>query len=255
MRASPTRWRNAALFEGKPARARRSSAPLVEQAAAAGRRLSRAATRRARRRGALDFDAAEAEFVIDSAEHVRAIELRVAQRCASADRGMHDLRERRRGARAGEREDADAVSRARRSRTSRSSSSSSTTLASLGIDAQLAGEDHHARPAGHHASACGITRDRPFIESLIVRSMPQARVPADEHRPLRPGAHAVRALHLADPPLSGPRRASDVEGAHRRTGAARPCATSRTQLAVHGREHSRSSRSARTKPTATSPRS
>ncbi|HET9933719.1 MAG TPA: VacB/RNase II family 3'-5' exoribonuclease, partial [Polyangiaceae bacterium] len=66
---------NEALFEGKRA-AREQLGPLLDKLMVlvdVYRALYRARTRR----GALDFDAAEAEFVIDSAERVRAIELRV----------------------------------------------------------------------------------------------------------------------------------------------------------------------------------
>ncbi len=63
-----------ALFEGRPAARGVGAAgekllPLVD--------VYRSLLKARGRRGALDFDAAEAEFVIDSSERVRAIELRV----------------------------------------------------------------------------------------------------------------------------------------------------------------------------------
>jgi ribonuclease R len=64
-----------ALFEGRPA-ARDQLGPLLEPLAILVE-VYRALYRARSRRGALDFDAPEAEFVIDGGEHVRAIELRV----------------------------------------------------------------------------------------------------------------------------------------------------------------------------------
>jgi len=66
---------NQALFEGRPA-ARTQLGPLVDRLMVLVD-VYRALYRARARRGALDFDAAEAEFVIDAGEHVRAIELRV----------------------------------------------------------------------------------------------------------------------------------------------------------------------------------
>ena len=66
---------NEALFEGRVA-ARREIGPLVERLLPLVD-VYRALHRARMRRGALDFDAAEAEFQIDSAERVRAIVLRV----------------------------------------------------------------------------------------------------------------------------------------------------------------------------------
>jgi len=62
---------NAALFEGKPA-ARTELGPLVDPLLVLVD-IYRALYKARNRRGALDFDAAEAEFVIDSAERVRMI--------------------------------------------------------------------------------------------------------------------------------------------------------------------------------------
>jgi ribonuclease R len=66
---------NEALFEGRPA-ARAQLGPLLEPLAVLVD-VYRALHKARSRRGALDFDAPEAEFVIDGSEHVRAIELRV----------------------------------------------------------------------------------------------------------------------------------------------------------------------------------
>src|ERR1700712_2282867 len=64
-----------ALFEGRPA-AREELGPLVDRLLVLVD-VYRALLKARGRRGALDFDAAEAAFVIDSSERVRAIELRV----------------------------------------------------------------------------------------------------------------------------------------------------------------------------------
>jgi ribonuclease R len=64
-----------ALFEGRPA-ARAQIGPLLERLTVLVD-VYRALHKARSHRGALDFDAPEAEFVIDAGEHVRGIELRV----------------------------------------------------------------------------------------------------------------------------------------------------------------------------------
>ena len=74
LRGLPTRSPIDALFKGTPA-ARTQLGPLLEKLTVLVD-VYRALYKARAKRGALDFDAAEAEFVIDSAERVRAIELR-----------------------------------------------------------------------------------------------------------------------------------------------------------------------------------
>ena len=66
------------------------------------------------RRGALDFDAPEAEFDIDDRGRIQRVRTALAQRGAQADRGVHDPRQRRGGAELERRQRRHAVSRARR---------------------------------------------------------------------------------------------------------------------------------------------
>src|SRR5262249_31959355 len=66
---------NEAVFEGRPAARTQLSALMQPLGVLAD--VYRALYKARSRRGALDFDAAEAEFVIDAGERVRAVELRV----------------------------------------------------------------------------------------------------------------------------------------------------------------------------------
>ncbi len=81
------------------------------------------------------------------------------------------------------------------------------TLNALGVAAEFP-EEVSPRDFRAITDRLGHDESRPFIESLIVRSMMQAVYQPHEHRALRPRAQALRAFHLADPPLSGPGRAS-----------------------------------------------
>ena len=138
------------------------------------------------------------------------------------------------------------------SRRDRSWSASSRPSHALGIDARMPERRHHARSAGDHA-----TRARNCGRAAVRRVAGRARdaaggVPADQHRALRARAHALRALHVPDPPLSGPRRAPHAQGADRRQGRRGACATTCRALARWARAP-RGWRSARTRPTATCP--
>ena len=62
----------------------------------------------------------------------------------------------------------------------------------------------------------GKPEEKP-IAFLMLRTMQKARYDAGEPRALRPGGVELHALHVADPPLSGPGRAS-----HAARVAARP---------------------------------
>ena len=223
--------------------------PLVEQAAGAGRRLPRAAqgaqpARRAGlrcRRGGVRHRRGRARARNRAAR---------AQRRASADRGVHDPRERRGGAGARRRRTRRRCTACTASRRRRSSSGCTATLHALGIDA--------------HFPKTVTTRDLQAItrrvsdagRARLHRVAGRARhaaggLSADQHRPLRPGADALRALHLADPALSGPGGASHAQGADRRQGRRGACATSRPSWARWARAP-RGWRSAPTRPIATS---
>jgi ribonuclease R len=160
----------AALFEGKPA-ARNELGPLVDKLMIlvdVYRALYKARTRR----GALDFDAAEAEFVIDSAERVREIELRArndAHRlieecmiCANVAVAQELARTR-----------TPTLYRVHGKPEELKVERLVSALASLNIDASLP-EEITTRDLQAITKRLGHNADRPFIESLIVRAMPQA---------------------------------------------------------------------------------
>ncbi len=161
---------NAALFEGKPA-ARDELGPLLDKLTVlvdVYRALYKARTRR----GALDFDAAEAEFVIDSAERVKAIELR-------ARNDAHRLIEECMicanvaVAREFEKSKTPTLYRVHGEPDEQKVERLIGVLASLNVDAALP-EKITTRDLQAITKRLGHTHDRPFIESLIVRAMPQA---------------------------------------------------------------------------------
>ena len=110
---------------------------------------------------------------------------------------------------------ADAVPRARPARATGSRRCDSSCASS----ASGCRRPRRARPSTC-ASCCSRSatdRMRHLIQTAVIRSMPQAVYQPGEHRSLRPGARGLRALHLADPALSGPGGASrDPPGAARR---------------------------------------
>jgi ribonuclease R len=161
---------NAALFEGKPA-ARAELGPLVDPLMVLVD-VYRALYKARNRRGALDFDAAEAEFVIDSAERVKAIELR-------ARNDAHRLIEECMicanvaVARELEKTKTPTLYRVHGEPEEQKIERLVGALASLNIDARLP-EKITTRDMQAITKRLGHRDDRPFIESLIVRAMPQA---------------------------------------------------------------------------------
>jgi ribonuclease R len=161
---------NEALFEGKTA-ARDKLGPLVDKLMVlvdVYRALYKARTRR----GALDFDAAEAEFVIDSAERVRAIELRVrndAHRLIEECMILANVAV----ARELEKSKTPTLYRVHGEPEEQKVERLVGALASLNIDARLP-EQITTRDLQAITKRLRDTHDRPFIESLIVRAMPQA---------------------------------------------------------------------------------
>jgi ribonuclease R len=124
------------------------------------------------RRGALDFDAAEAEFVIDSAERVKAIELRVRN---DAHRLIEECMILANVAVARELETTKTGTLYRVHGTPEEQKLDRLikALASLNIDARLP-EEVTTRDLQAITKRLPDTADRPFIESLVVRAMPQA---------------------------------------------------------------------------------
>jgi ribonuclease R len=169
---------NAALFEGKVAARREidalggSAAPGLSEKLLVLVEVYKALYKARSRRGALDFDAAEAEFVIDSAERVRAIELRsrndahrLIEECMIAAnvavaRGLEEGK-------------VPTLFRVHGQPDEQKIEKLVSALVSLGIDARLP-ETLKTRDIQAITKRLGDSPDRPFIESLIVRSMPQA---------------------------------------------------------------------------------
>jgi ribonuclease R len=161
---------NEALFEGKVA-ARNELGLLLDKLLVlvdVYRALYKARTRR----GALDFDAAEAEFVIDSAERVKAIELRVRN---DAHRLIEEcmICANVAVARELEKNHVPTLYRVHGEPEEQKLDRLVSVLASLNIDARLP-EKVTTRDLQAITRRLGHTHDRPFIESLIVRAMPQA---------------------------------------------------------------------------------
>jgi ribonuclease R len=159
-----------ALFKGTPA-ARAQLGPLLDKLTIlvdVYRALFKARTRR----GALDFDAAEAEFVIDSAERVRAIDLRarndahkLIEECMiMANVAVaHEL----------EKTHTPTLYRVHGKPDEQKLDKLLSTLTALGIEAQIP-ETVSTRDLQAITKRLGSSAERPFVESLVVRSMPQA---------------------------------------------------------------------------------
>jgi ribonuclease R len=159
-----------ALFVGTPA-ARTQLGPLLDRLLVLVD-VYRALYKARARRGALDFDAAEAEFVIDSAERVRAIELRArndAHRLIEECMIManvavaHEL----------EKTHTPTLYRVHGKPDEQKLDKLLATLTALGIEAQIP-ENVSTRDLQAITKRLGSSPERPFVESLVVRSMPQA---------------------------------------------------------------------------------
>jgi ribonuclease R len=161
---------NQALFEGRPA-ARTQLGPLVDRLMVL-LDVYRALYRARARRGALDFDAAEAEFVIDAGEHVRAIELRMRN---DAHRLIEECMILANVAVARELETSHTPTlyRVHGVPEDEKLERLASTLASLGIDARIP-KTVTTRDLQAIAPRVSEPSERTFIESLVVRAMPQA---------------------------------------------------------------------------------
>ena len=161
---------NAALFEGRPA-AREQLGPLVAPLLVLVD-VYRALHKARSKRGALDFDAAEAEFVIDSAERVKAIELRTRN---DAHRLIEECMILANVAVAEELEKTrtPTLYRVHGQPEPEKLDRLTGALRALDIDAHLP-QTVTTRDLQAIARRLGHTAERPFIESLIVRAMPQA---------------------------------------------------------------------------------
>jgi ribonuclease R len=177
-----------ALFEGQPAA--RAQLGVLHARLMVLVDVYRALYKARSRRGALDFDAAEANFVIDEAERVRAIELRVrneahrlieecmilanvavAQQLAKARTPtlyrVHGVPEEEKLARL------------------------TSTLGALGIDAHIP-KSVTTRDLQAIARRVSDASERAFVESLVVRAMPQAL-----YQPTNIGHFGLALTHYA----------------------------------------------------------
>jgi ribonuclease R len=159
-----------ALFEGRPA-ARDALGPLVDRLMVLVD-VFRALHKARSRRGALDFDAPEAEFVIDSGERVKAIELRArndAHRLIEECMVLANVA----AAQALDKAHRPTLYRVHGEPEDQKLERLSTTLHALGVDAQIP-ETVTTRDLQAITRRLGSSTARPFIESLIVRSLQQA---------------------------------------------------------------------------------
>ncbi len=177
-----------ALFEGRPA-ARTHVGPLL------GRLLVlvdvyRALQKARARRGALDFDAPEAQFVIDSAEKVTAIELRARN---DAHRLVEECMILANVAAAQELQKAHMPSlyRVHGQPDDEKLERLASTLRSLGIDAQIP-QSVTTRDLQAIAKRVGDAPERGFVESLVIRAMPQA-----VYQPTNIGHFGLALTHYA----------------------------------------------------------
>jgi ribonuclease R len=159
-----------ALFMGRPA-AREELGSLVERLLILVD-VYHALLKARRRRGALDFDAAEAEFIIDSSERVRTIELRVRN---DAHKLIEECMIMANVAVAQElaKKRAPTLYRVHGEPEEQKLERLQTTLHALGIDARIP-EQVTTRDLQAITRRLGNSEARPFIESLVVRAMPQA---------------------------------------------------------------------------------
>ena len=161
---------NDALFVGRPA-ARTELGPLLERLMVLVD-VYRALHKARGHRGALDFDAAEAEFVIDASERVRAIELRVrndAHRLIEECMILANVAV----AEALEKAHAPTLYRVHGQPEDEKLERLTATLKALGIDARIP-KTVTTRDLQAIARRVGDAPERAFVESLVIRSMPQA---------------------------------------------------------------------------------
>jgi ribonuclease R len=159
-----------ALFKGTPA-ARTQLGPLLDKLMVLVD-VYRALYKARGRRGALDFDAPEAEFVIDSSERVRGIELRARN---DAHKLIEECMILANVAVAQELEKTrtPTLYRVHGKPEELKLDRLLSTLTALGIEAQIP-ENVTTRDLQAITKRLGTSAERPFVESLVVRSMPQA---------------------------------------------------------------------------------
>jgi len=177
-----------ALFEGRPA-ARTQLGELLPRLMVLVD-VYQALYRARGRRGALDFDAAEAEFVIDTGEHVRAIELRARN---DAHRLIEECMVLANSAvaQALEKAHVPTLYRVHGVPEDEKLERLASTLGSLGIDARLP-KTVTTRDLQAIARRVSDLSERTFVESLVVRAMPQAL-----YQPTNIGHFGLALTHYA----------------------------------------------------------
>ena len=179
---------NDALFVGRPA-ARSELGPLLERLMVLID-VYRALYKARGHRGALDFDAAEAEFVIDASERVRAIELRVrndAHRLIEECMILANVAV----AEALEKAHVPTLYRVHGQPEDEKLERLTATLKALGIDARIP-KTVTTRDLQAIAQRVGDAPERAFVESLVIRSMPQA-----VYQPANIGHFGLALTHYA----------------------------------------------------------
>jgi ribonuclease R len=179
---------NAALFEGRPA-ARTQLGPLLERLMVLVD-VYRVLHKARARRGALDFDAPEAQFVIDAGEHVRAIELRSRN---DAHRLIEECMILANVATAQELEKSHTPTlyRVHGNPEDEKLERLSSTLRALGIDARIP-KSVTTRDMQAIARRVSDPSERAFVESLVVRSLQQA-----VYQPTNIGHFGLALTHYA----------------------------------------------------------
>ena len=179
---------HAALFEGRPA-ARTQLGPLTERLMVLVD-VYRALYKARAHRGALDFDAAEAEFVIDAGERVRAIELRArnhAHRLIEECMILANVAVAQALAKA----HAPTLYRIHGQPEEEKLERLAATLTALGIDARIP-KSVTTRDLQALTRRIGDAPERAFVESLVVRAMPQAL-----YQPTNIGHFGLALTHYA----------------------------------------------------------
>jgi len=179
---------NDALFVGRPA-ARTQLGPLLERLMVLVD-VYRAPYKARGQRGALDFDAAEAEFVIDAGERVRAIELRArndAHRLIEECMILANVAV----AEALEKAHVPTLYRVHGQPEDEKLERLTATLKALGIDARIP-KTVTTRDLQAIAQRVGNAPERAFVESLVIRSMPQA-----VYQPANIGHFGLALTHYA----------------------------------------------------------
>ena len=235
--------------EGKP-EAREKLGPLCRASSRYWWTSTGCSSRRARGRGALDFDAPRRSSSSTRASACGASTLRARNEAHKLIEECMILANVAVATRTGAYARARPCTACTPSRTRRSSSSCARRCASLGIEAQIP-ETVTPRDLQAITRRSRSAAERAFIESLVVRSMPQALYQPTNIGHFGLALDPLRPLHLPDPPLSGSGGAPHAQGAGRRRRRAAVSSTRSDALSVLG-ESCRAWRSAPTSRTATS---